>query len=62
MVKGDAFWNLYLKTKDSCDKKCANCEMFLIHKNRCLHESEKAWKEWNIKQKKNRSWYDKQND
>ena len=51
MVKGEAFWNLYLETQKSCDKQCHKCEMYLDHKKRCLHESLQAWEKWNKKKK-----------
>ena len=58
MVKGDAFWKLYLDTQKSCDKQCDKCEMYLDYKKRCLHESLKSWEQWNKKQKTQRSWYE----
>ena len=58
MVKGDEFWKLYLDTQESCDNQCDKCVMYIKYKNRCLHESLKAWEEWNKKEKlkEGRAW------
>ena len=46
MVKGEEFWKIFVETQEKCDKQCSNCEMYLAHKKRCLHESMASWRKW----------------
>ena len=39
--------DLMEETKDSCDKNCEECGLFLPQNDLCFHEWHKKWQEWN---------------
>lgn len=39
------------RTKNDCDKNCKQCEMFLPDIDKCFHEAQRRWQEWNVKNK-----------
>lgn len=47
-LSSKALVDLWERTKVSCDKDCANCEMYVYERKKCYHEIEaklKAWQE-----------------
>lgn len=41
---------IYESTKDGCDGKCLECEMYLPNYDKCFHKVEEQRKKWNEKE------------
>ena len=47
MARSEELMKIYESTKDGCDGKCLECEMYLPNYDKCFHKVEEQRKKWN---------------